>query len=403
MKFLSLFIAILICSSVSWAQETFEDYEFISKAQTVVIENQQFLNQDLQRKVIKILSDRPELLTNEDPTQMLEELTSQGLPAKTKVKITGALKNVFVGILHEVRTIVRRYGVVTGIAYGAIEITNQLATVIFIAVARPELAAFSAAFPAGTIFLLSTVAVTNLVKRHQTIKLYGGKENYRYYKHIKDDVKKSLHLSGKDSLIMPLEKNAEEEFTAITMSRMNIFNKTYSMLNHKRKKLDVIQLKYFLKDHNAWDTQLENIKSSKASEGLKVASMLHHILTINPTLYKEIETQYEQSFVTIASFEFKQSLKNWSLAAIHVKTKMELLNTADMIPMGVSALDVTKIWAKCIVPHLLEESKGLSFSSYRSFAKSINSVEIKAELTPYKVVDEEWVKAFKLYLSDALN
>jgi len=64
---------------------------------------------------------------------------------------------------------------------------------------------------------------------------------------------------------------------------------------------------------------------------------------------------------------------------------------------------VVKIWAKCVVPYLIEESKGLSYASYRSLSKSLMALEIASELTPSKLVDEAWRAEFHDYLQVTLQ
>jgi hypothetical protein len=55
------------------------------------------------------------------------------------------------------------------------------------------------------------------------------------------------------------------------------------------------------------------------------------------------------------------------------------------------------------VPHLIEESKGLPYASYRSLSKSLMALEISAERSPSKIVDEAWRAEFFNYLQAALQ
>jgi hypothetical protein len=130
--------------------------------------------------------------------------------------------------------------------------------------------------------------------------------------------------------------------------------------------------------------------------------MLHYIQVTNPNLYAEIQMAFPKSFVIISKFDFSQDLKNWTLAVAHAESKQELEETVPFIPIGARILDVVKIWAKCVVPHLIEDTKGLSISSYQALSKSLMALEISAELNPAKLVDESWRNEFLSYLQTTL-
>lgn len=406
MKVLALLILILLSFGNAFSQEKFEDYEFLSKAQTVVIENAQMINFDFQNKLIQVFTERPELLTDEDPTKLIEvieELTSQGLPNKVKLKFSDEVKKPIISIGHEIRTIFRKYGEASGIAYATLSISGYVVPVILVAVGQPHLAAIIGVLPISTVFLVSVVTVTKVVNHHKMVKLYGGKDKYQYYKKLHKQVNKTLHLKGKKSLIVPMEKTSESEYKAVILNSSNTLNKFLSLVDHNRSKLDVLQLKYFLEENQAWDETLEKIKATSASDGLKVASMLYHLQAANPALYAEVQLAFPKSFLNIPTFEFSQALKNWVLAAAHAETKEELLESIQLIPIGARTLDVVKIWTKCIVPRLIEDTKGLSYSSYRSLSKSLMAFEVTAEITPAKLVDENWRAEFQSYLHSTLS
>jgi|GEM_PF-5655027 len=406
MKVLILLFLFLLPLGNSFSQENFEDYEFLAKAQTVVIENNQLVRLDFENRLVQVFTERPELLTDEDPTRMIEaieEITSQGLPNRVKFKLSEAVRKPVVGLAHEIRTIVRRYGIATGITYATISITSYVVPVLLVAAGQPQLAALITAFPSGSVYLIGVVAFTKVMNHRKMIKLYGGKDQFHYYKKLHKQVNKSLHIKGKGSLIVPMEKISEAEMSALVLNGSNVINKFLSFIDHKRPKLDLRQLKYFLVRNEAWDQTLENIKSSTASDELKTASMLYHIQVSNLELYREIQAAFPKSFIGIGSFEFSQELKNWSLAAVHAGTKKELEETIALIPVGVRALDVVKIWVKCVVPHLIEESKGLPYASYRSLSKSLMALEVSSERTPSKLVDESWRAEFSNYLQSALH
>jgi len=406
MKVLILLFLFLLPLGNSFSQENFEDYEFLAKAQTVVIENNQLVSLDFENRLIQVFSERPELLTDEDPTKMIEaieELTSQGLPNRMKFKLSEAVRKPIIGLAHEIRTIVRKYGIATGITYATISIASYVVPVLLVAAGQPQLAALITAFPSGSVYLIGVVAFTKVVDHRKMIKLYGGKDQFQYYKKLHKQVNISLKIKWKGSLIVPMEKTSEAELSALVLNGSNVINKFLSFIDHKRPKLDMKQLKYFLKRNEAWDQTLEKIKSSTVSDELKTASMLHHIQVSNLDLYRSIQSAFPKSFVGISHFEFPQELKNWSLAAVHAGTKKELEDTIDLIPVGARVLDVVKIWAKCVVPYLIEESKGLSYASYRSLSKSLMALEIASELTPSKLVDEAWRAEFHDYLQVTLQ
>ncbi len=406
MKFLILLFLFLLPLGNSFSQENFDDYEFLAKAQTVVIENNQLVSLDFENRLIQVFSERPELLTDEDPTKLIEaieELTSQGLPNRVKFKLSEAVRKPVVGLAHEIRTIVRKYGIATGITYATISITSYIVPVLLVAAGQPQLAALITAFPTGSVYLIGVVAFTKVVNHRKMIKLYGGKDQFHYYKKLHKQVNKSLHLKGKGSLIVPMEKITEAEMSALVLNGSNVINKFLSFIDHKRPKLDMKQLKYFLKRNEAWDQTLEKIKSSTASDELKTASMLYHIQVSNLDLYREIQLAFPKSFIGISDFEFSQELKNWSLAAVHAGTKKELEETIALIPVGVRVLDVVKIWVKCVVPYLIEESKGLPYASYRSLSKSLMALEVSSERAPGRLVDEAWRAEFANYLQSALQ
>jgi hypothetical protein len=406
MKVLILLFLFLLPIGSSFSQENFQDYEFLAKAQTVVIENTQLVSLDFENRLIQVFTERPELLTDEDPTKMIEaieDLTSQGLPNRMKFKLSEAVRKPVVGLAHEIRTIVRKYGIATGITYATISITSYVVPVLLVAAGQPQLAALITAFPSGSVYLIGVVAFTKVVNHRKMIKLYGGKDQFHYYKKLHKQVNKSLRIKGKGSLIVPMEKNSEAELNALVLNGSNVMNKFLSFIDHKRPKLDMRQLKYFLVRNEAWDQTLEKIKSTTASDELKTASMLYHIQVSNLELYREIQAAFPKSFIGISSFEFSQELKNWSLAAVHAGTKKELEETVALIPVGVRVLDVVKIWVKCVVPHLIEESKGLPYASYRSLSKSLMALEISAERSPSKIVDEAWRAEFFNYLQAALQ
>ncbi len=405
MKILALLFALLLSLGNAFSQESIEDYEFLASAQSVVIENTELVNLHFQNKLIQAFVERPELLTDEDPTKLIEaieELASQGLPNKVKLKFSVAVRKPFIKIAHEVRTIVRKYGLSAGIAYGALTIAGYVVPVILAAVGQPQLAAIIGTIPVASIFLVSMITVSKFIDHGKMVKLYGGKDQFRYYKKLHKEVNKSLHLKGKSSLIVPLEKVSENELKAVVLSSSNFFDKYISLIDHKRSKLDVRQFKYFMDENEAWDATLSKIKSSGVSDELKVASMLHYIQVTNPNLYAEIQMAFPKSFVIISKFDFSQDLKNWTLAVAHAESKQELEETVPFIPIGARILDVVKIWAKCVVPHLIEDTKGLSISSYQALSKSLMALEISAELNPAKLVDESWRNEFLSYLQTTL-
>lgn len=406
MKILVLLFLLLWSMGTVFSQESYEDYEFLASAQSVVIQNTELLRLDFQNKLVDVLIDRPELLTNDDPTQLIEAievLTSQGLPNKVKLKFSQAVRKPIINIAHEIRTIFRKHGPAIGIAYGALSITGYVVPAILVAVGQPQFAAILGSIPIATIFLVTVVSLKKVVNYSKMVKLYGGKENYHYYKRLHKQVNQSLQLKGKNHLIVPVDKISESEYSAVVITNSNIFSKFLSLVHHRRERLDFKQLKYFLDRNEAFDEILLKIKSSDATEELKLASMLYHIQISNPALYVEIQAAFRKNFIKIPKFEFTQGLKDWSLAAVHSLTKQELEETAYLIPVGSRVLDVVKIWVKCIVPRLIQESKGFSNASYLSLSRSLLTLEIAAEITPAKLVDENWKNDFHIYIQSTLN
>lgn len=399
-------ILIFLCSLSSFAQTTAQDYEFLAKSQTVIITNTEFIRLDFQKRLVNVLTDRPELLTNEDPTeliQVIEEMSSQGLPNRAKVKLDETVKKLVTNSVKEIRTIIRRHGMTVGIAYAAISLASYGASFVLIAAGQVQAAAIMGAVPFGTIFLVTTVAVKRIIKYQDTIKLYGGKENYKYYSRLNKEVKQKLKLKGKDGLIVPLERFGEDEYVAVSLSQLNILHKILDFVDHDRSKLTLKQLKYFLQRNNGWDKEMQNISGTQFSEELKIASMLMNLKNKNADLFAKVQTQFPDAFALIPEHEFSQALKEWTLAGFHAQNREELLKSADLIPLHSRVIDILKIWTKCIVFFHIEEGKNLTYKGYRNLSKSVDRLEIEADLHMHNYVDEKWKKDFQEYLRRALN
>lgn len=402
-----LFLLLFLLSSLtSFAQTTTQDYAFLAKAQTVIITNSEFLKLDLQKRLVEVLTNRPELLTKEDPTeliQVIEEMSSQGLPYRAKVKLDETVKKIITNSVKEIRNIIRKHGMAVGITYAAISLASYGASFIFIAAGQVQAAAVMSAVPFGTIFLVSFVAVKNVIKYQETIKQYGGKDNYKYYTRLNKEVKKKLKLKGKNGLIIPLEKFGEAEYTAVSLSRLNMLQKVLDFVDHDRSKLTLKQLQYFLQRNNAWDKEMQNISGTQFSEELKIASILTNIKNKNANLFSQVQTQFPKAFTLAPEHEFDPALKEWALAAFHAQNREELLNSASLIPLHARVIDVLKIWTKVVLPYIIEEGKEMTYKGYRNLSKSIDSLNIQADMEAHKLVTAEWKNMFQKSLGKDLG
>lgn len=404
---LKLYFLLLFTLSTltSFAQTTAQDYKFLADSQSVIIQNTEFIKLDLQKRLVQELTLRPELLTQEDPTeliQVIEELSSQGLPNRAKVKLDENVKKLVVNSVKEIRTIMRRHGMAIGISYAAISLASYGASFIFIAAGQVQAAAVMGAVPFGTIFLVTALAVKRVIKYQDTVKQYGGKENYKYYRQLNKEVKKNLKLKGKDGLIIPLEPFGEDEYTAISLSQLNIIQKFLDLVDHDRSKLTLKQLKYFLQRNEAWDKEMQNISGTTFAEELKIASVLLNLKNKDLDLFNKVHLQFPDAFLQVAEHDFPAELKAWALAAFHAQNREDLLASASMLPLNVRIIDVLKIWTKCILPFIIEEGKDMTYKGYRNLSKSIDSLNIRAELEALGYVDEKWKKRFNSELASNL-
>ncbi len=398
-------------NSSAFAWKDVSDYEknlFLMKVQSTVIQNNEFVRQAVMAQLEERLLSKPELITSDDPTALIEEF-ERILENQTgqKTKFVDGFKDYWKEVYMETRMIIRTQGVGLGVAYIIVEAGHVLSVLAFTALGNPQLAATFGAIPFDEIMLWGKLSLDRVLKFRDTVIAYGGKAEYFRFKKIHHQVKDQLKLRGKRGLVISLGSNKEGDLDGISISglgKLNRLNKLISLMHPNRHRLDLITLKRFLKKQGLrHDAEVEQYLDLDTEDAIKISMVLNHLQKNHDEVFQELKTQFHKSVVAIEPFTLSESLRKWSLIGLTAETRDEFMQFATQVPMDVRVMDAVKIWSKCLYPQVIEESKGLGYRSYRSMVKNLREMEIASELDWNKNWSTDWGIRFSGYFENAFQ
>lgn len=386
---------------------TLEKHLHLLKVQNVLIQNNEFIKLAITRKLATNLAAQPELFESEDPTQLIEELervAKEELQTQSDVRFGEKFKEYFKDLYKETRTTIRTQGIGLGVMFVSIEVGQILGGIILASAGQPQLGATLGALPLNEILLFGTVALKKLLALRKTYESYGGKQNYKAFKQIHREVLDTLNLKGKGGIVIPYAFNNDQELEALSLSHQGFLGKMISRFSPHRHKLDLVTLKRFLKDHDLKDREeIQQILKEEVEDSLKITFIVNELKKDEPKIFQDLRRQFPKNFIQISAFELSADLKNWSLSGLAAENKNEFMNFATNVPQNMRVLDVVKIWAKCLYPVVIDESKGLGYQAYRRMVKALPTMEIKAELSFAESWSSKWNQIFSSYFREALN
>jgi hypothetical protein len=380
---------------------------FLLKVQSTVIQNNELIREALAHDLVEEFVADPELILNEDPTRLIELFQiefEKHFGNTKKIKIIDEFKDHLIELTHESRSIIRTQGLGLGVLFISMEIGQFIVAGVLAGAGHPEIATAIGAVPYNEMLLFGKVALGKLLKIRQTYQIYGGKENYQFFKNIHKQVKHSLKIHGKDGTVISIASNAEGGIDAISMSRLGFLNKLLSRVLPNRNKLDLVTLKHFLKkNHLKHQLEIESILDEDVEDWVKISFVVNVIQRNHPEIFEDFKNKFSKSLIEIEPFVISDQLQQWSFLAQSAETREDFLYVSSHVPSGLRVLDVIKIWAKCLMPQLLEESRGLGYSSYRYFVKHLSFIEGASEVHFNELWSDAWTQQFNGYFLSAFQ
>ena len=379
------------------------------KVQSTVIQNNELISQAVTQNLADTLSAKPELITDEDPSQLIEVLEQEfqkQVSTGSKFKIVDEFKDKIHELAAEGRSIIRTQGIGLGVMYISMELGNFIVAAALVSAGHPDLAIAIGAIHYHEFLIMGKVALSKLIKIRKTHLAYGGKEKHRFFKKLHKQVNRSLHLHGKDGMVIAVSKNEDGEFDAISLSKMGFLNKLFSRIYPNRHKLDIVTLKHFLKKQGLkHDESVEHIldESADADDWVKIAFIVNHLRKSEPEAFEALKEQFPNSMIEIEPFQISESLKQWSLMGLSSENQEDFIYFSTHVPADIRVIDAIKVWSKCLYPNMLEESKYLGYLSYRYMVKHLSELDIAAEVHFQELWSGDWTARFSRYFMTAFQ
>lgn len=403
MKFLLIF-SFLLFSVPSFAFKEVPPLEqelFLMKVQSTVIQNNEWIRQAVTEDLAEEFLSKPELITDEDPSKLIEILEREyqkQLSTSSKIKLIDEFKDHIQELAAEARSIVRTQGIGLGVMFISMEIGQFIVAGAVASAGHPEVAAAIGAIHYNEFILMGKGTFSKLLKIRKTIQAYGGKEQYRFFKKLHKRVNRSLHLRGKDGMVIAVSKNESGEFDALSLSKMGFLNRLFSRIYPNREKLDLVTLKHFLKKQGLrHQLEIHQILDDSAEDWAKIAMIVNHLRREAPEAFEELKVRFPQSLIEIEPFQLSESLKQWSLMGLSAENREDILYFSSHVPAGLRVLDVIKVWSKCLFPIVLEEPSHQGYFNYRHMVKRLSGLEIAAEVNFDEMWSSDWAVRFAQY------
>jgi hypothetical protein len=380
---------------------------FLMKVQNTIIQNNEFIRLAIANELSKDLTEKPEILLNEDPSELIElieKVTRKHLAIEQSVRFGEKFREYFIDIGKETRSIIRTQGISIGVMFVVIEASQILGGIALAGTGHPEVGAVIGAFPFNEVLIIGTVALRKVISIRETYKAYGGKENYQFFKRIHKQVSSTLKTKKDKGIVIPYSTNERGQLDALSLSKLGFWSKLVSRMSPRRNKLDLITLKRFLKDNNLKARQeINDILKQDVEDALKITFLVNFIRKNEPVIFEELKFKFRKNFIEVSPFELSSDLVNWSIYGLSAETQAEFVTFAKTVPTQLRVLDAIKIWTKCLFPVVLDESSGLGYRSYRSLVKTLPPLEIASEVHFKESWSENWTKIFSGYFETAFN
>jgi hypothetical protein len=408
-KLIPLILLLTSHSAFAWKHVNELDKNlFLMKVQSTVIQNNELIRQAMMDQLTERLVAKPELITGEDPTALIQELESI-LEKETghKTRFVDGFKDYWTEVYRESRMIMRTQGLGLGIAYVVVEAGHVLSVLAFTALGNPQMAAVFGAIPFDEIMLWGKLSLDRVLKFRENVIAYGGKDQFFHFKQLHKKVKHALKLRGKKGMVIAIAADDDGSLDGVSVTglgKMDRLNKLISLMHPNRHRLDMVTLKHFLKKQGLrHDESIVGLLDLDAEDPVKIAMIASHLQKNHPEAYEELKTQFTKSMVDVQAFTLSKELQNWSLMGLAADTEDEYLQFAASVPAGIRVIDAVKVWTKCLYPQVIEESKGLGYRSYRSMVKKLRVLEIAAEVNFDQTWSSDWSARFTGYFAEAFQ
>ena len=321
----------------------------------------------------------------------------EGLARSKKViwkKVAHWMSDQVSGVLQEMRTEARLYGVDVGITYLIGAVGDKLLPIIFAVLAQPELAATVLVLPTGVMETAGYLGLKNLFLHHKIVKEYGGRESYRAYQKLELDARKKLHLQGKKDVILPLSA-PDAEHNSLVISNDGLIRDLLNLIIPRTNELTFHELKQISLKNGMTRKKLRSLKR-EVDDKVARESMLFEWLQTNLSEqdFETLKTKYPASFINVKSSPELNPISIWAGEAVDVKSCEDLTTLAKKAPMGVSVPVLMSVWQNVMMPKIADDFQGLHISRFYRMSKSSFKLQIIGRLAIQAAWNDQWQSQF---------
>jgi len=346
-----LFLSVLLFSVPSFAFKEVPALEqdlFLLKVQSTVIQNNELISQAVTQDLAEVFSSKPELITDEDPSRLIEVLEQEfqkQLSTGARVKIVEEFKEKIHELVAEGRFIIRTQGIGLGVMYISMELGNFIVAAALVSAGHPDLAIAIGAIHYHEFLIMGKVALSKLIKIRKTHLAFSKNSTNKSLKHF-------------------LKKGG---------------------LKHDEKIVGILD------------------ESADADDWVKIAFIVNHLRKSEPEAFEALKEQFPNSMIEIEPFQISESLKQWSLMGLSSENQEDFIYFSTHVPADIRVIDAIKVWSKCLYPNMLEESKHLGYLSYRYMVKHLSELDIAAEVHFQELWSADWTARFSRYFMTAFQ
>ncbi len=300
-----------------------------------------------------------------------------------------------VGLVVDLRTQARMLGVDVALFYLISTIINDIIPIILTAAGNPALAATVLATPAGTGLSILYAGLKGLIKRKKHIKLYGGREVFRYYRNLEIAVRKKLnHKKDSDIFSALTSPTANGEDNMVVLTNDGIFRDTLEFLNLKDRRFSFRDLKKIAKKYGLPKEELKAIKAASSDKSIRSAMLFTWIEThLSKEEMAAVKSRYAESFTRIENEPKISALTQWAGLSLDARQCTELQDLVKVAPDGVPVPLVVEVWQRVMLPEIAERFKGARLIRFHKMVKHSENFNILGRIAIDKTWNKDWTAA----------
>jgi hypothetical protein len=308
-------------------------------------------------------------------------------------------------IIPKIKSMSRLNGKGVAFTFIALSPADIYMPIIVSLLGHPELAPFVVALPLNTMGVGGQLLIQNIYQQQETIKAFGGKENYQAFIQAKKESRKLLKMQSAKDYIHALNFDGNE-IEAITIQNENILTKTLKFFGRNQNGTNYSKVKDFImaKGLDRSDEYLKSLLHDDHFPKNQRAGMLIEYLlnSDDDLLVKETRAQFFESFVKIPNSKDLDQVYKVASEMKQVKSFEELKALFYQLPDNLNAKIFIQVFKQDVLPHLASEMEQINYKDFRRLIKKVTPLYGEILKNPSdQYLDDELKALFIRYIDFA--